>query len=172
MKLTREAWWLFGSLGVILLFSQKDKIMPLTRPDADLKHLAPLFEVKIRLLLARMVARGFRPLVWETERSDERALELAKVGTGIVKTLHKLKPALAVDIVDAEKLWNNPAFYTALGEEALKLGLYRIKHKNPKTGLLTVDGPHVQAIPPMQQDKYFRASAAERNDMLQKLYTA
>ena len=46
----------------------------------------------------------------------------------------------AADIVSASKLWSDPAFFRALGEEADRLGLYWGGHwKKP-------DSPHVQAL--------------------------
>ncbi len=116
-----------------------------SRVDSSLDKLVPSFRAKVLELLARMRARGLRPLVFETYRTPARAAELAKKGTGVALSQHSL--GLAVDIIDAAKKWDAPpAFWNALHEEALALGLGRIKRRDAK-GNLVWDYPHVQAMP-------------------------
>jgi len=59
----------------------------------------------------------------------------------------------AVDIIDQDLLWDNPAFFKALGEEAQKLNLTwgGDWDSNPKTPQSFDDRPHVQAIPIWKQ---------------------
>lgn len=139
-----------------------------TRPVSSMSLLRAPFRRKVIALLAAMRRRGFRPVVWETGRSDERVAELAERGTGAAKSMHSL--GLAADIVDAEKLWSNPEFFRALAEEVERVGLYRVKHKNRKTGKVSYDLPHVQAAPGSRDAEFRRASPEQRDEMLTRLY--
>lgn len=111
-----------------------------THPDLEssLKVLNPIFAAKIRTLMARMERRGFDPMIWETGRTQERAVELAERGTGIVGSMHIY--GLAVDIVSADELWGASApFWAALQGEAINLGL--------TSGAAFGDRDHIQALP-------------------------
>lgn len=135
---------------------------------ADIEALQPVFRAKVETLLARMQADGFDPMIWETYRTPARAKLLSDRGTGIAPRadgsipigMHQL--GLAVDIVSSTRKWSpKPAFWTALGAEAKALGLtWGGLWRNPKTGKLGWDKPHVQAIPVASQRAY-RATFAK-----------
>lgn len=125
--------------------------------DRDPENLLPPFARKIEKLFQRMRARGFKPMLWEGYRSPQRAAALAsKEGSTAIKRSMHIHGA-AVDIVDADRLWNaSPAFWSALGEEARKLGLtwggvWRSK-----------DRPHVQAVTVAEQPAFRRMSDREQ----------
>jgi hypothetical protein len=127
---------------------------------ADLEALHPTFRRKVEALLARMRADGFDPMVWETYRTPARAKLLSARGTGakpradgsIPIGMHQL--GLAVDIVSSSKRWSpKPTFWVALGKHAKALGLtWGGAWRNPKTGKLGWDKPHVQAVPVRDQE--------------------
>lgn len=109
--------------------------------------LEPAFARKIGVLLARMTAYGFDPIVFEAKRSVERQKWLYGIGRG--KNSDGRKPVTwtlksnhfkgtAVDIVSHSHLWNHPKFFARLKVEAVKLGLYVIPQ----------EGCHVQADRP------------------------
>lgn len=104
--------------------------------DHTVMGLAPAFLAKLQLLLADMVGKGFRPILRETTRSDERAAFLYGFGRdyddgrGIVtnapnalKTWHHY--GLAADIGDRRyEGGSEPAsFWVALGSCARDHGL-------------------------------------------------
>jgi hypothetical protein len=135
-------------------------------PDTSLKRvsdtalLQPAFRQKVRRLMARMLARGHDAIIRETYRTPARAMLMAKRGTGakiradgtIPVGMHQL--GLAVDIVSKSRMWSPPAaFWADLGKEAKALGLtWGGLWRNPKTGKLGRDKPHVQAIPVAKQN--------------------
>lgn len=138
---------------------------PKPRPEVinDMDRLVPAFRAKVELLLDLMQADGFDPFVWETYRSPTRARELAEEGTGVAQSQHEL--GLAVDIVDAAKLWNAPAGFTdALERHALALGLGRVDHTNKNTGKKSRDLWHVQALPGKYDAKMRMLASAEKRD--------
>jgi hypothetical protein len=132
------------------------------RPERSLDLLVPSFKAKVQQLLRAMQARGFRPLVWETLRSRERAEQLAEKGTGRPDSMHIY--GLAVDVIDAERMWDHPAFFAALGVEAEKLGLTWGGRWSSR------DLPHVQAMPVALQTTMRAASLAERERILRERY--
>lgn len=127
---------------------------------AKLELLQPRFRAKVDQLVARMNARGFDAIVWETYRTRARNIALSKKGTGVKPLadgtvpigMHEL--GLAVDVVSKSKRWSPaPAFWSALGAEAKALGLtWGGLWRNPKTGKLGRDKPHVQAVPVGKQN--------------------
>ena len=109
--------------------------------------LLPEFRSRVELLLNRLTAAGFEPVLFETYRSPERAAALAKRGTGIALSMHCL--AAAADIICRRHKWdcgkNDCQFYEQLGKHAEHVGIYW-------GGLWkTRDLPHVQAIPVNKQ---------------------
>lgn len=127
--------------------AKKRKVLraPKERIESSLDVLEPAFRARVEILLERMRQRGFRPKVFETYRTPERAAELEQRGTGKANSLHAFN--LAVDIIDELRAFKAPpAFWDALHAEALALGLGRVKHQT-KTGALEWDLPHVQALP-------------------------
>lgn len=153
-------------LGVFLMGRQKPAPSTARRSkagvDSDLSHLAPHFRRKIEQLLKLMRDYGFRPIVWETYRTPERAKALTPKLKGA--SMHTL--GLAVDIVDEDLLWDaTPAFRQALQRTAESLGL---------TSGATFSDPddwHVQGVPLKLQAKV-RAmpTLAQRDALLQQLY--
>jgi peptidoglycan L-alanyl-D-glutamate endopeptidase CwlK len=107
------------------------------------------FKPKVQLLMAAMMRRDFRPKIFYAYRRPETQLELYRKGRSQVKfSFHNVRTsdnrapaALGADIVDAQKGWNNPAFFKALGEEAKKLNLYWGGDWKFK------DSAHVQLLP-------------------------
>lgn len=148
-----KPWMLWAAGGVALLAFAGNNYSfggdSASKLDRDPKKLLPDFASKLELLFQRMRARGFDPVLWEGYRSPARAAALAKKGTGIADSLHSY--GAAADIVDRKLLWDaTPAFWSALGQEAQKLGL--------TWGGTFGDKPHVQAVSLQQQDA-FRAMA-------------
>jgi hypothetical protein len=138
-------WW-YPALAVSLLVAdaalrrraQPRQVVPgapVRDVDSSVSSLVPTVRLPIARVLARMRSRGFEPRVWETRRSLGRAEMLAKKGTGITRSMHRL--GLAVDVVDARTLWLAPAkFWSALAEEAHREGF----------ATLPGDRPHLQAV--------------------------
>lgn len=144
----------------------------------DLDALVPSFRARVETLLERMRAKGWRPIVFETRRTKERAAELFKRGTGSLDSMHCYD--VAVDIVDAdlnnvprktkEGYWDAPAeFWADLEDFAHDLGLHRLY----KRGVIrdaddeiaqSWDKPHVQACSVADQTKT-RALDREARDI-------
>lgn len=129
--------------------------------DRDPKHLIPSFAKKLNKLFSAMRARGYKPLLWEGLRTPERASQLAAKGLGISNSLHIY--GAAADIVDestAPRYWDGaPGFWTALGQEAKKLGLTWGGDFSSR------DLPHVQAITVAQESRFRAAAPSERAAM-------
>lgn len=110
-------------------------------PDRDLSKLDATFRERVLDLVRAMNARGYDAYVFEAWRSEERAAEMVRRGTGKRLTMHRL--GLAVDILSRSKMWDPPiSFWTALGEESRALGLTWGGNFRSR-----VDRPHVQALP-------------------------
>ena len=98
----------------------------------DIDALVPYVASRVRTVLARMEARGFDPIVFETKRSQARQLWLyaqgrTRPGPKITWTLtSKHITGKAVDIVSRSRLWSWPEFYKALAEEGARVGLKTI----------------------------------------------
>ncbi len=125
--------------------------------DRDPAKLLKPFARKLNTLFRRMRARGFQPMFWEGRRSAERAETLAKKGTGIKLSMHVL--GAAADIVDGStgNPWKaSPGFWTALGQEARKLGL------TWGGDWAKGDFPHVQALAVNQQTAFRRMTPGQR----------
>lgn len=131
----------------------------------DPATLVPAFRAKVELLLDRMRAKGWKPLLYETRRSRERAKMLNAKGRGSLDSMHCYD--IAADIVDADRnnvprmdkegLWDAPAqFWADLEDEAIALGLHRLFRRGVKHDRSDADGeswdkPHVQAVPVKEQ---------------------
>lgn len=132
-----------------------------TARQNDLGLLLPSVQRAVQIVLTRLHERGYDPLVWETYRTRERALELAKKGSGIALSMHEL--GAAADIVSKSRMWDWPSFYEALAEEAEKIGLtsgHRWKR---------VDSVHVQAVPVAHQSQ-FRKLKPEHRDAYVRVF--
>jgi hypothetical protein len=147
-------------IGIIFMATKKKKIVkPIkNKPINDIKFLHPIFRNAIEILLLRVKARGYNPMVFETIRTVERSRELTEKGTGKMGSVHRL--GLGVDIVENSKTpWTpKPGFWEALAEESEKLGLvsgWRWKRK---------DGPHVQALP-VKYDRLLHSGKYEKEDV-------
>jgi hypothetical protein len=131
-----------------------------------------MFRAQVDLLIAAMVARGFKPKVWETRRTAQRASYLASIGKSKNGALSMHCLDCAVDFVDEDKLWDNPAFFKALGEEAKKLHLTwgGDWDGNPATKEDFVDSPHIQGVTIAMQNR-FRAlrSTLAREEFLKRV---
>lgn len=114
----------------------------------DLRFLVPSMRGPMRRVLSRMRNRGYKPKIFETVRSGERAAWLTNKGTGILLSLHRL--GLAVDVVEDDATpWNaKRGFWDALREEAVKEGLYHLRG----------DRPHLQAVTVSEQKRAWRLS--------------
>lgn len=120
-------WWVpagivgAGVAGVLALRARRRTARPPLLHDS-LGELTPSTGAAVRGVLRRMRALGFDPVVHETYRTDARARKLARKGTGIERSMHRL--GLAADIVDRARGWDAPeAFWRALGESAEAEGL-------------------------------------------------
>lgn len=125
--------------------------------NRDPQRLLPPFAKKLNKLFRAMRARGFKPMLWEGRRAAQRAAELAKKGTGITLSMHTL--GAAGDIVDGstDNPWKaSPGFWTALGQEAAKLGLTWGGKWTKR------DFPHIQALAVSDQGRFRRMSVGER----------
>jgi D-alanyl-D-alanine carboxypeptidase-like protein len=120
--------------------------MPTYRADKTYEQLVPSFRERTDILLKRMVARGFEPVVIDAVRTVEEAAKNAAKGSGIIDSMHCWN--VAVDVIEQGNGWANPKFFKALGEEAKKLGLTWGGSWTRKP-----DRPHVQAIPVGWQHK-------------------
>lgn len=145
----------------------------------DPATLVPAFRARVETLLDRMRAKGWKPLLYETRRSRERAEELHRRGTGSRDSMHCYD--VAADIVDSDRhntpkrtpegLWDAPPkFWADLEDIATELGLHRLyKPSSPHVAgdadAESWDKPHVQACPakPMIQDK-LRAMTRDERD--------
>ena len=114
--------------------------------DKDLQHLVSYVGDRVALILRRLRARGFDPLVFEGLRSPQRQrwlygqgrtkFQCLKAGispayahkgviiTWTLKSYH-LK-GKACDLISKSKLWNWPEFFDALAEEAAAVGMETI----------------------------------------------
>ncbi len=117
------------------------------------------FADKVEIIFQRLREQGHEPLCWETYRSPDRALRLAKKGTGIIDSMHCY--GAAVDIVDADgSPWNDEGegLWKAIETEALALGLFVLYTRDGKRK----DFPHVQAVAVADQYKFRLMSEADR----------
>jgi len=171
VKLSRRqlAYSAGGALVALLLFRSGGSISGKNVTDQwgntiyrDTTALIPTFASRVKVLFNRMKARGFKPILWEAYRTPERAIKMAELGKGVQNSMHLY--GAAVDIIDAKTMWDDPAFFRALGEEAERLGLtWGGRFSKP-------DGPHVQAIPPASQTRLTRMSPSEREVFVRGLY--
>lgn len=89
------------------------------------------FRDRVLELNKRLSERGFDPMVFESLRTLERQKWLYGVGRTHSLTRKPVTWTLisrhlvgkGVDIISKSRLWNHPAFFKALREEAEKLGL-------------------------------------------------
>lgn len=128
----------------------------MTRYKADdIELLVPSFRPVVRRLLDALTARGFSPVPRDTLRTPAEALANAQKGVGIANSMHCY--GVAVDVICGAHGWScrerGCPFFTALGEEAEKLGLTwggRWRRR---------DFPHVQAIPVADQGRIRKLGA-------------
>lgn len=108
--------------------------LPATFTD-DLSTLHPQFAAKVRQLLSRLEARGFRPRVHTAWRSPVYQQELLRQGkTRTDFSFHNVvdrcghPKGLAVDVIDRRWAWDDAArrngFWAALRQEAQAVGLH------------------------------------------------
>jgi len=147
----------------------------MTEVCRDLDKLDPSFRLKIEQLLKYMTDRGWKPVVWETYRSPERARELLAKGTSKNgdRSMHCI--GLACDIVDGdfhntgsakEGYWTAPpAFWADLEDGAQLLGLVRLFKMGKKDIPGQADSwdlPHVQAVKVAEQNKVRAMNVVQR----------
>lgn len=162
------ALWVLALLGVVVMGAavQQSNARKPKNIERDLSKLHPAFRRKVEQLISAMQSDGYRPLVWESYRSPERAAELQADGSGKAKSQHSL--GLAVDIVDAVKRWDAGAgFWASLHKHALALGLSRVKHRDVN-GNLSWDKPHVQALPGTMDARLFKLAGVDRDALVSK----
>jgi hypothetical protein len=135
----------------------------------DVTQLLPAFRVAVSLLVARMRALRFDPVVFDAVRTAEEAAKNAAAGKGIVGSMHEY--GCAADLVcqlhhwDCGKQTPRCSFYETLGREAKSMGMVWGGDWGRR------DLVHVQAIPVPWQDK-MRAlgvgpeSVAARNQLV------
>jgi len=102
--------------------------------NTDTNSLVPYVKDRVQKLLVAMKARGYEPIIFEALRSDERQAWLYGIGRTHQKNRKPVTFTLkskhidgkACDIISRSKLWNDPRFFTALKQEANKVGLYTL----------------------------------------------
>ena len=137
--MSRLGAWMIGALGagIAAIAAKRARAPRNEHIQSSLDALSPVFRDRLEELLRRMSADGFDALVFETQRSPERAVELAERGAGVKLSQHTI--GMAADVVDRRRYWKaSPAFVAALHKHALELGLGRVEG----------DAWHVQALPP------------------------
>jgi len=126
--------------------------MSITPPNRchDVNKLLPYVAERVLQLLDAMRERGFDPMVYETLRDKKRQYYLfcqgrtakqafmhgvpkkyadawARPGIVVTQTLKsKHLVGKAADVVSQSTLWSDPKFFTALAEEAKKVGLHTL----------------------------------------------
>lgn len=153
---------LFSAAIGILVINEKEKTKHGFKED-DINLLLPSFRAKISVLIERMHARGFDPILFDTFRTPGEAEKYAKKGVGVKSSLHIL--GAAADIISKSQGWNWVEFYKALGEESNLLGL--TWGGNFKTRL---DYDHVQAIPVSLQVAFKKLTSSSARDLFIKKY--
>jgi peptidoglycan L-alanyl-D-glutamate endopeptidase CwlK len=130
-----------------------------SRICSDLEKLLPSFRLRVGRVCELLREEGFQPRVFETYRTPERAallLSLGKTRNGKL-SLHCL--GAAADLIDAQKKWDNPKFFIALGAVAKTCGLaWGGDWKS------LFDGPHIQAVPVELQNELRALPSAEARD--------
>jgi len=125
-------------------------------PVRDMQLLLPSFRERVELVLERLRARGFDPVVWETYRSPARAKQLVARRRSRVRGLSMHCYGAAVDIISESRKWSWPQFFNALGDEAKRLGLTWGGDWNAN-GIQEdsdFDAVHIQAVPVRLQDDF------------------
>jgi hypothetical protein len=103
--------------------------------NKDINSLEPYVRDRVIKLLDAMKHRGFDPIIFEAHRSIERQKWLYGIGrthqldrrpvTWTLRSKHLV--GKACDIVSKSHLWDYPAFYKALKQEAKKVGLKTLR---------------------------------------------
>ena len=99
-----------------------------------MQSMKPEFAVRVRLVLAALVVRGFQPKIFYGWRSVEVQARLYAQGNSKVRfSFHNAQKSdgtpmsLAADIIDSRYAWaiqaETSGFWKALGEEAKRQGL-------------------------------------------------
>ena len=116
-------------------------------PQSDTGLLVHAFRERLERALLVVRGQGYRPMVFETLRSRDRAQELVKSGKSMAKdglSMHCY--GVAADVICGDHQWDcrrhQCAFFDALGTAAEDAGLtWGGRWRN------LVDLPHVQAVP-------------------------
>jgi hypothetical protein len=123
--------------------------------QSNVELLVPALRERLGSVLAALTARGFDPLVWETLRSKERALEMVAKGASKARgglSMHCY--GCACDVVCSKHMWScrkhGCRFFQNLGELAEDAGLcwggnWDRDDRAGEEG--EHDLPHVQAVP-------------------------
>jgi hypothetical protein len=163
------AWLAAGAALVVGIVASRKPRYSYGRPDGpngisrDPGLLLPSFAARVELLFQRMRKRRFDPVLHEGFRTRARAEMLSRdpdgpgprKAPGIPHSMHIY--GAAVDVISASRGYEHPAFFTALGEEAKRLGL--------TWGGDFGDRPHVQAIPyTSRAQNGLRAAAVHERD--------
>jgi len=159
-----SAWWLWGKATRTGNTQWTWGGPPGVDPWGEAIHrdpaeVVPAFADKIELVMQRMRARGFDPVVHEAYRTPERAAHLAEKGTGIKLSLHSYNGA--VDIVDSALGWGaSKAFKDALVEEVERAGLMSGRRFSTKD-----DWAHAQAVQTAHVARFIASNWDERNTL-------
>lgn len=81
-----------------------------------------IFASLVPRLIAHAIMKGYQVTLGETWRSPEEAKRLAKLGLGIVNSLHTRKLAIDIDLWKDGKLLDDSKDYKFLGEYWESLG--------------------------------------------------
>lgn len=121
---------------------------------AKVESLHPELQGPVLTIIARLYLRGFKPKMFFGWRSLETQARLLRRKTSTLNiSFHNNvdeddeHASLAADIVDADRGWDHPEFFEALGEEAKAVGLvWGGDWRNP-------DSAHVQLWPNSRLDE-------------------
>lgn len=102
--------------------------------QSDVNLLEPYVADRVKKVIVALKARGFDPIVFESRRTEARQRWLYSIGrttqknrkpvTWTMKSLHI--HGKAADIISKKHGWNDPPFFEALAEEAVKVGMHTL----------------------------------------------
>lgn len=166
MTRNQKIWLGFGVAFVLLAGVGTEEVVrnyKLRYKEDDINLLLPAFRQRVFLLMQRLIARGFDPVIVDTKRSATEAAANAAKNTGIVNSLHIT--GAAADIVSNAHDRNSAAFNAAYEEEIKRLYL------TWGGRWARVDVAHVQAIPVALENQYWAlTNDTARNNFIQRYY--
>jgi D-alanyl-D-alanine carboxypeptidase len=133
----------------------------------DVELLLPAFRVAVKLLVQKMVAWGFRPIVFDTLRTADESAFNARRGTGKANSIHQF--GCAADLICDEHGWScadhGCDYFDVLGREAKSLKLVW-GGDWPRRDMPHTQGISVAMQPAMRALGTWPVSAAARNQLV------